>query len=335
MQVASYYRMTEGEKVECLLCPHQCLVGPGRAGICRVRRNEGGKLVSAVYGKSCALRFDPIEKKPLYHYYPGSIILSIGTVGCNLHCKFCQNWEISQTCAEDYPYQKAVSPEEVVEMAAGRTDNIGIAYTYNEPTVFFEYMLDMARLAKEKGLKNVAVTNGFINSEPLAEMLEFLDAFNVDLKAFDDDFYRKMASARLEPVKETIRTIRKHNKHLEITNLVIAGVNDREDTFTEMVRWIAGEAGKETPLHLSRYFPNYKLDLPSTPEQVLMRLFETARKHLTNVYLGNMYSSQGSQTYCPGCHTKVIDRSGYSIYKTGLDDRGRCRHCGLQVISHI
>lgn len=321
--------------MECLLCPHQCLVAPNRAGICRVRRNEGGRLVSSVYGKTCALRFDPIEKKPLYHYYPGSLILSIGTVGCNLHCKFCQNWEISQSCAEDYPYQKAVRPDEVVAMASERTDNIGIAYTYNEPTVFFEYMLDMARPAKEMGLKNVAITNGFINSEPLAEMLELIDAFNVDLKAFDDDFYRKMASARLEPVKETIRAIRRRNRHLEITNLVIAGVNDREDSFTEMVRWIAGEVGEDTPLHLSRYFPNYKLDIPATPEHVLLKLFGIAQKHLTHVYLGNLYSSQGAQTYCPGCHSKVIDRSGYNTYKTGLDAQGKCRHCGLQVISHI
>lgn len=335
MYPALFYTKVEGNKVKCLLCPHQCSLGDGREGICRVRKNIGGELFTEVYGKACALRFDPVEKKPLYHFYPGSVILSVGTVGCNLHCKFCQNWEISQTCAGEYPYLKPVSPEQIIAQGLQRNDNIGIAFTYNEPTIFFEYMVDIARLAIRNGLKNVAITNGYINREPLKALLDLIDAFNVDLKAFREDFYRRVTAARLKPVKETILAIRKQGKHLELTNLVIPGLNDDPVVFEEMVQWIAGELGPETPLHLSRYFPNFQMDAPSTPAQVLINLSGIARKHLSYVFLGNLNSDDGSDTICPKCGAVAVQRIGYSTYKKGLTADGRCRKCEYRIIRHI
>lgn len=335
MHSASYFIQLPNQKVKCTLCPHMCVLAEGKTGICRVRRNVGGELVTDVYGKACCLRFDPIEKKPLYHFYPGSMILSVGSVGCNLRCKFCQNWEISQTCAEDYPFLKPLTVEEIIAMGAGREDNTGIAYTYNEPSIWFEFMLDIAKKAKANGLKNVAVTNGYINATPMAELLEFLDAFNVDLKGFTDDFYRQVTGGRLQPVKDTILLIRKHKKHLELTHLVVTDLNDRKEQFEEMVKWISGELGPETPLHLSRYFPNFELDNKATPLPKLLEFFEIARQYLYYVYLGNITTDQGGTTYCPDCHSPLIQRVGYSIYKTGIDAKGRCRKCGRQVVEYI
>ena len=332
---ALYYQKLRDNKVQCLLCPHECRINPGNYGICRVRVNKEGVLHTTVYEKACAFRFDPIEKKPLYHFYPGHQILSIGTVGCNLRCTFCQNWEISQCCAEDYPYLKPMPVDEVMEMLEGKEDNIGLAYTYNEPTVFFEYMLAMARRVKQAGLKNVAVTNGFISKHPLLELLEYVDAFNVDLKAFTDDFYRRITTARLQPVKDSLVAIRKKGRHLELTNLIITGLNDHEETFEEMVRWISSELGKDTPLHLSRYFPSYKLDAPSTPVSTLSNLYDIALKHLQYVYLGNTDSSTGRKTVCPNCHHVAIDRRGYKTYKSGLDPNGNCQNCGEKILEHI
>jgi pyruvate formate lyase activating enzyme len=335
MHPASYYIKTESGKVKCTLCPHLCVLAEGKTGICRVRRNVGGELVTDVFGKACCLRFDPIEKKPLYHFYPGSMILSVGSVGCNLRCKFCQNWEISQTCAEDYPFLKPVSAEEIIAMTAERADNTGIAYTYNEPSVWFEFMLDIAKKAKAKGLKNVAVTNGYINTTPLSELLEYLDAFNIDLKGFTDDFYKRVTGARLQPVKDTILMIRKHNKHLELTHLIVTGLNDQKEQFEEMVKWIGGELGPDTPLHLSRYFPNFELDNKATPLPRLLEFFEIAGQYLHYVYLGNVAADQGRITNCPDCHSPLIERVGYATYKKGLDAKGKCRNCGRMVIQYI
>lgn len=312
-----------------------CILSEGKTGICRVRKNEGGTLVTETYGKACCLRFDPIEKKPLYHFYPGSVILSVGSIGCNLRCKFCQNWEISQTCAEDYPYLKPVTVEELIHMAKERQDNIGIAYTYNEPIVWFEFMLDIARKSKEAGLRNVMVSNGYINPSPLAELLDYMDAFNIDLKAFTNDFYKRVTSARLQPVKDTILMIHKHGRHLELTHLVITGLNDQEEQFEEMVKWISGELGPETPLHLSRYFPNFEMKNNATPLPKLLQLYELATHYLHYVYLGNVAADEGRITTCPGCGAHLIDRIGYSTYKKGLDAKGKCKKCGRAVINYI
>jgi pyruvate formate lyase activating enzyme len=332
---AAYYQKLRDNKVQCLLCPHECRISPGNFGICKVRENKEGTLLAPTYEKACAVRFDPIEKKPLYHFFPGSQILSIGTVGCNLTCKFCQNWEISQCCTKDYPYLKPLPVGEALRMMADRTDNIGVAYTYNEPTVFFEFMLALAMKVKEAGMKNVAVTNGYINKKPLEELLDYIDAFNVDLKAFTEDFYRRVTGGSLGPVKETILSIHAKGRHLELTNLVVTGLNDQPETFEEMVKWIAGELGPGTPLHLSRYFPDYQLDATSTPVATLLKFHEIAIRHLHFVYLGNVESTTGRKTLCPACHSVVMDRVGYSIYKTGLDLKGNCRKCGEEVIKNV
>jgi len=335
MHLASYSVQLQDNKVKCTLCPHLCVVAEGKAGICRVRKNVGGALISEVYGKACCLRFDPIEKKPMYHFYPGSVILSVGSVGCNLRCKFCQNWEISQTCAEDYPYLKPVSTEEIIKMAKERNDNSGIAYTYNEPVVWFEFMLDIAKHSKEAGLHNVMVSNGYINTTPLAELLDYMDAFNIDLKAFTDDFYKRVTGARLQPVKETILSVRRHNKHLELTHLVVTGLNDEEAQFEAMVKWIGEELGPETPLHLSRYFPSFEMENKATPLPRLLQLYEIATHYLHYVYLGNVAADEGRITICPDCGAHLIDRIGYSTYKKGLDAKGKCRKCGKAVIRFI
>jgi pyruvate formate lyase activating enzyme len=335
MHPASYFIKTENDKVKCTLCPHLCVMAEGKAGICRVRRNIGGSLVTEVFNKTCALRFDPIEKKPLYHYYPGSMILSVGSIGCNLRCKYCQNWEISQTCAEDYRYLKPTTAEEILAMTSERADNAGIAYTYNEPAVWFEFMLDIAKKATEKGLKNVAVTNGYINATPLSEILDYMDAFNVDLKGFTDEFYKRVTGGRLQPVKDAITMIRRHGKHLELTHLVVTGLNDQREQFEEMVKWIGGELGPGTPLHLSRYFPNFELDNKATPLNKLLEFYDIATQYLHFVYIGNVAADQGRKTFCPGCGSEVIERVGFSTYKKGLDAQGKCRKCGQLVIQHI
>ena len=235
---AKYYIAKEAKKVQCTLCPHDCVLKPDQTGICRVRTNKGGKLYTDNYAKVCSLHLDPIEKKPLYHYYPGRNILSVGSVGCNLHCKFCQNYEISQTSVKDYSYLKEYSSEAIVELADCEPGNLGLAYTYNEPTVWFEYMLDIAWKAHESELKNVMVTNGFINQEPLKEVLAVIDAFSVDLKAFTETFYKHLTSASLKPVLESLKTIKASGRHFEITNLLVPDENDNENEFREMLKWM-------------------------------------------------------------------------------------------------
>ena len=335
MKQALYFEKLDGLKVSCNLCPHRCKLSEGQTGICRVRTNAGGTLQSDNYAKVCSTRFDPIEKKPLYHYYPGSLIYSVGSLGCNLHCKFCQNWEISQTCVEDYPYASHASPDDIVKDASGHHDNIGIAYTYNEPTVWYEFMLDIARLACEKGLKNVVVTNGFIEKQPLQQLIPLIDAFNVDLKAFTEDFYKKVSFASLKPVLDSIKLIKKEGKHLEITNLVITGLNDDENDFHSMVSWIADETGRDTPFHLSRYFPVYKLENKQTSSETLLRFYEIAKQSLDYVYIGNMHSEQGQDTFCPGCGIRAINRRGYSIINPGLDKEGKCKYCGTKILAYV
>lgn len=219
-----------------------------------------------------------------------------------------------------------------MDMVSDRADNIGVAYTYNEPTIFYEYMLATAKRVRQAGFYNVAVTNGYINKHPLEELLEYIDAFNIDLKAFTGDFYRRIASAELEPVKDAIMAVHRKGRHLELTNLVISGLNDDAVVFEEMVRWIATELGPQTPLHLSRYFPNYQLDAASTPDATMLSLHEIASKHLHFVYLGNMETSTGRKTHCPSCQQVVIDRRGYQTYKSGLDLQGKCKKCGQEVI---
>jgi len=330
---ARYYTAEEGNAVRCNLCPHNCLLKEGQSGVCRVRTNNEGILLSENYGKVCSLHLDPIEKKPLYHYFPGRNILSVGTVGCNLHCRFCQNWEISQSSVKDYPYLKEYSPEKIVGLAAGEEDNIGIAYTYNEPTVWYEYMKDIAEKANSEGLKNVMVTNGFINHEPLKELITVMHAFSVDLKAFTEIFYKQLTSSSLAPVLESLKTIRASGRHLEVTNLLIPGENDDEKDFRRMMVWIRDELGPGTVLHISRFFPTYKLDHNATPESLLHHFHTIAREYLHYVYLGNMNSDKGRDTSCPKCGHLLISRAGYHTRLAGLEG-DKCAKCGEQVIQN-
>lgn len=323
---ARWYRRLENGKVQCLLCPHNCLLAEGKTGICRVRSNKDGKLLTSVYGLISAMHMDPVEKKPLYHFSPGSHILSIGTYGCNLRCAFCQNCSISQTAVPVADERILTSPEQVVHEAKQQPGNIGIAFTYNEPVVWHEFIYDVALLAKQAGLQTVMVTNGFINKDPLIELLDVIDAFSVDLKAFDKGFYKKITSSELEPVKNTLKRIRQAGRHLEIVNLVIPGLNDADDSFRKMTRWIAETLGKDTVLHISRYNPGYKLTTEATPAATISRLRRIAEKELAYVYAGNLNTS--NNTYCTQCKSLLITRHYYTVTTPGLDESGRCKVCG-------
>lgn len=331
MEEALYYRSLD-DHVECFLCPHNCRLKPGKTGICKVRKNTDGRLLSENYGLVSALHTDPIEKKPLYHFFPGRKIVSVGGIGCNLCCKFCQNWEISQSGRSDYPDLRASDPEKIISLAAREPNNIGIAYTYNEPTIWVEFMLDIASRLKKLHLKNVMVTNGYINPQPLQDLIEVMDAFSVDLKAFTDSFYRKLTSSRLQPVLNTLKMIHQSGRHLEVTNLVIPNHNDNADDFERMADWIARELGEYTVLHISRYFPTFQMQELPTPEKKLMEFYHLARKRLRYVYLGNLRTNTGQNTYCPACLTLLISRVGYHTDPLGLDHNGSCLNCGHEVI---
>jgi pyruvate formate lyase activating enzyme len=326
MRKALFWSAEQDQKVKCLLCPHECLIAQEQAGICRVRKNLNGTLFSMVFGEPVAIHTDPIEKKPLYHFHPGKHILSIGTFGCNYHCTFCQNYHLSQKGHESGSTIRK-NTEELVRDAAEIPGNIGLAYTYTEPTVFYEYMLETAEAVHSAGMKNVMVSNGFINSEPLERLMPLMDAFNIDLKSFNDDFYRKLTGGRLEPVLETMKSIVKAGKHLEITHLIIPGLNDSESEFLCLTDWIIEELGADVPLHLSRYFPAFKLSLPPTPLGTLKHFASLAAEKLHFVYTGNVSTKDFSSTYCPHCHSLLIERHVYKVLVTGLTSEGRCGSC--------
>jgi pyruvate formate lyase activating enzyme len=335
MRDAKYYKTLDQKKVRCNLCPHFCIIDPGERGICGVRKNIQGHLKTENYGLVTAIQFDPVEKKPLYHFYPGKTILSFGSIGCNFTCGFCQNCDISQTTVDDYPWLNHYSIDQILNIAFSEESSIGIAYTYNEPTIYFEFMMDIAREAEKVKLKNVMVSNGFIAGDPLEELLPHIDAFNIDLKSFKNEFYRKQSGARLKPVKETLKRIHEAGKHLEITNLVIPTLNDQRDEFREMLAWIRDELGEETILHLSRYFPAYQMTIPATPKETLENLFDLSKSYLPYSYLGNITSGKGSNTYCPSCENLLIERAGHSIKKRGLDKEGKCGKCGKQIFKYF
>lgn len=283
MKEALYYQKLEANKVQCQLCPKRCLIAPGKTGFCRVRRNIDGKLISEIYGQTTSVALDPIEKKPLYRFHPGTFILSLGTRGCNFACPYCQNWSISQ---DPDAFTQPITTDEIIRQAK-EVRSIGIAYTYNEPIIWYEFVLDTARVAKKEGLKNVLVTNGYINSEPLKELIPFIDALNIDLKSIEGSFYRKYCNATLQPVLETIKEASK-SAHVELTNLVIPTLNDTEANFAKLRDWIFENLGPEVPLHFSRYFPCYKMRIPPTPLKTLEKAREIAHQLLKYVYLGNV-----------------------------------------------
>ena len=283
MKEALYYQKLEANKVQCQLCPKRCIIVPGKRGFCAVRKNVDGTLYSEIYGQTTSVALDPIEKKPLYRFHPGTFILSLGTRGCNFACPYCQNWHISQ---DPDAFTQPITSSEIIRQAK-KARSIGIAYTYNEPIIWYEFVLDTAQVAKNEGLKNVLVTNGYINPEPLRELMPFIDALNIDLKSMEDSFYRKYCSATLQPVLETIKTAAK-SAHVELTNLVIPTLNDKEENFEKLRDWIFENLGAEVPLHFSRYFPCCKMRIPPTPLKTLERAREIVVQKLKYVYLGNI-----------------------------------------------
>jgi pyruvate formate lyase activating enzyme len=318
----AHYYNRQGEKVICNLCPQRCKIGAGETGRCRVRKVKDGKLIATTYNQVGSVALDPIEKKPLYHFYPGTEILSVGTVGCNLECKFCQNYKLAHDPEQS---TRNITPEELVELAQ-ENGALGIAYTYSEPLVWYEYVLAASKQAAEAGLKNVLVTNGVINPEPMQELLPYIDAVNLDLKAFNNDFYRQLCGGELEPVKETAKLI--HDQVLlEITTLLVTDLNDDLEEVGNLVDWIAS-LDEEIPFHLSRYFPRYKLTNPQTPEETMIAAKKRAEEKLSYVYLGNMRSRKSRHTYCPQCGTEVISR-GYKV-QVNLEDR-QCPDCGREI----
>ena len=316
------YEKNEG-KIECTLCPHKCSISEGGSGICRVRRNRGGELDLPYYGALSGIAMDPIEKKPLYHYYPGRQILSAGFYGCNFRCPFCQNYNISQQLVGG---GSITTPDELVDIAE-RRGSIGIAYTYSEPLVHYEYIMAAAKEAREKGLKNVLVTNGYINREPAAALLEYIDAANVDLKSFSRDFYRKEIKGSLDPVLDFIRQAAPAVS-LEVTTLVIPGKNDSESEVREISEFIAG-IDPDIPLHLSCYYPTYKYTVEPTPPELVFRLAQTAGEFLNYVYAGNV-GTRETNTFCPGCGACLIRRKGYSTSVEALSE-GACAKCGVKI----
>jgi len=283
MKEALYCESIGSSRIHCHLCPNECIISNGKRGNCGVRINKGGVLYSEIYNKTTGISLDPIEKKPLYRYHPGEEILSLGTRGCNLHCLFCQNWHISQELGA--PTQEITSAQ-VVDKAK-LIKSFGIAYTYNEPFVWYEFVLETAKLARQNGLKNVLITNGYVNMDPLAEMLPYIDAMNIDIKSFDEDFYMKTCGGRLKPILEVVKRSARAC-HIELTNLIIPTLNDSKASIKKMVDWVYDNLGAETPLHLSRYFPCYKMDLPPTPVETLKMAERIAKEKLKYVYLGNI-----------------------------------------------
>ncbi len=329
-KLSPYFTSLAGGEIQCELCPHRCRVSKGKRGLCRVRENREGKYYSLVYGNPCALHLDPIEKKPFFHVLPGTGSFSLATAGCNFQCKFCQNWEISQASPEDV-YSLDASPEMVVQKAKEVRAH-SVAYTYVEPTIFFEYMLDIGHLVKRSGLLNVYHSNGFINPEPLRELCKILNAANIDLKGFTDTFYRELCSGELNPVLETLKTLKKEKVHLEITNLMIPTKNDDISSLREMCLWVKRELGSETPIHFSRFYPLYKLkNLPPTPVSTLERARQVALSTgLEYVYIGNVPGHEGENTFCPKCKRLIIQRTGFMIGEVKLKN-GKCKFCGKPI----
>ncbi len=316
--------------VKCLLCAQGCVIRAGERGNCRTRMNVNGELHSLVYGRPLAVHVDPIEKKPFYHFLPGSDAFSLSTSGCPLRCKFCQNWEISQSRPEDYSVA-FTPPSEVVSATVSRKAPV-IAFTYNEPTVFTEYLTDIARLARKQRLRSVMISCGYMNAEPLTEMCEVLDAIKIDLKGFSEDFYRNLCGAQLKPVLRSIRQIAKSRIHLEIVNLVVPTLNDSDKMLQSLSEWIAGELGPDVPVHFTRFHPDYQLlNLPPTPVSTLERARQIAlAKGIHYAFVGNVPDHAGNHTYCPTCGRPVIKRSAIFLTEMNLKD-GHCKFCGARI----
>ena len=332
MKEASFYEKRPDNKVHCFLCRQHCIIATGKRGICGVRENREGILYTLVYELPCATHIDPIEKKPLFHFFPGSKAFSIATAGCNFHCLHCQNHDISQVSEKQCSVNgDRVTAQEIVDYAKhGQCKSI--SYTYTEPTIFYEYAFDIAKRAREEGIYNNFVTNGYIEDEPLEAIQPYLDAANIDLKGFDESFYRKVCKAELPKVLDTIRTYRKLNIWIELTTLVIPGHNDSEESLRGIAKFIVDELGPQVPWHVSAFYPTYKLlDAPRTRPEILQRAREIGLEEgLRYVYEGNIAGSDGEHTYCYGCKKPVIKRYGYSIIEYNIKDNS-CIYCGAVI----
>lgn len=332
MQEARFYEKAQGNKVQCHLCAHECVIDPGSRGICMVRENRGGVLYSLVYGKIISQNIDPIEKKPLFHFLPGSRSYSIATVGCNFQCQHCQNYEISQ-----YPrlYKGSLPGQEVtpadIVAAAAATRCASISYTYTEPTIFGEFAYDTAALARQQGIRNVFVSNGYMTPRSATALAEVIDADNIDLKSFSDSFYRKICKARLQPVLDTIALMKKLGVWIEVTTLIIPGLNDADEELRQIAHFLL-EIDPGIPWHVSAFYPTYKmLDRPRTPAATLRRARQLGLEAgLRYVYTGNIPGDEGEKTFCYACQTLLIDRYGYSIRKNRIT-AGKCPDCGAVI----
>ena len=328
--IEGFHYASNGKDVQCQVCPNRCYLEPGDRSVCRSKVNIGGKLYSLAYGNPCAVHVDPIEKKPLNHFYPGTSIFSIATTGCNLRCLNCQNWDISQTRPEDVKFQTLFPPEVVKETVKHRCPSI--AYTYSEAVTFYEYTFDTARLASEAGLKNVLVSNGYINKEPLVKLCRFLDGANINLKSFDDRIYRALNGGTLQPVLDTFKTLHEEGVWFEITTLVVPTYLDDPDMIKRMCGWILEELGPDYPLHFTRFWPMYKLTrLPPSPIKTLEQFRDIAMKEgIHYVYVGNVPGHLGSHTYCHQCGKILLERKGYFLSQNHIA-KGRCTFCGSLI----
>ena len=317
-------------EIQCQLCPKKCIINPGERGECKIRFNLNGKLITLTYGHPCAVHIDPIEKKPLFHFYPGEKILSIATAGCNLHCKNCQNWQISQANPEDIPSYR-LPPQDLVNLALKYNLSM-LAYTYTEPLTYYEYTLDTSIMAKAYGLRNVLVTAGYLNREPLRKLYRYVDAANIDLKFFDDQMYRKITTARLKPVLDSLLLAKEMNVWLEITHLLIPTLNDDFKKIEEMCKWIVKNLGDDVPLHFSRFHPHYLLtNLPPTPYSTLKKARQIALNcGVKFVYIGNIVGAEEESTFCPNCKKILIKRVGYQILEYNIL-MGKCKFCGEKI----
>lgn len=320
----------EGVPVKCLLCAQGCVIKENEHGRCRARMNVGGKLKSLVYGRPIAIHTDPIEKKPFYHFMPGSLAYSLATSGCPLSCQFCQNWEISQSKPEDVPVSYRTADNIVSDAKSEKVPVI--AFTYNEPTVFFEYLTDIAGEAKKRNIRTALISCGLMNSDPLKDMCSVLDAVKIDLKGYSEDFYRKVCSAELKPVLQSIKQISRTKVHLEIVNLVVPTLNDSDKMLNGLADWITGEVGTDVPVHFTRFHPDYKLqNLPPTPIATLEKARNIAMsKGIKYAYVGNIPGHEGNSTYCPSCKKAVVKRTGMFTVENHIK-KGRCKYCGCGI----
>ena len=329
---AKWWHPVDGERIQCDLCPRDCKLHDGQRAACFVRANKGGQMILTTYGRSSGFCIDPIEKKPLNHFYPGSSVLSFGTAGCNLACKFCQNWDISKSREMDTLMDDA-TPEAIARVAQGHGSG-SVAFTYNDPVIFAEYAMDTADACHALGIKTVAVTAGYMHLPAAKEFYAKMDAANIDLKAFADDFYFRLCVGHLQPILDILAYVWHETQcWLEITTLLIPGQNDSDRELRELSAWCAKELGPDVPLHFSAFHPDYKMtDIPSTPPASLQRARRIAMDAgLRYVYTGNVHDRAGDTTYCPGCGKPVIERDWYEILNYALDDAGHCRHCGTAI----